>query len=618
MIRSGAMLRFLLPLAIIAAAAGCDRGMGRPTPPRWCTPTCEGRECGEDGCGGICGTCQGAQSCSVFTGECLAGGAGTVFGYLNLEVRLGGVEDGDVYLDPPLSLPAFGANATVVDGDGAVIGARQLTSRDGGFEIPVSRELDGDERLVISTMWAPTGEILMAVLRPEYRPGADHYLEYDTWLWTWDIPVTPGSAMDVTIREADGSGALYLYLLSQTAMETILADLAKDDTSKVARLALIWAPGLTLVCGTCYADDMLNHRIEGSESVLNRAIFIDGKPGGSSAWGWPAVFHEMGHYVAFQHSRDNSPGGPHSIGQLLHPAFAWSEGWASFFGAMTATRWFGEPMSVYWDVQGGSAFWIDLQKRIRYDGASIGMPKASKGIAQALDEFFVSSALWHLWDGSDSLEDGSGTLSTSELLLALGSQRFITSDRGATGSDLVDFLDAAACLYPSDKAWKSGVGDDARDGAAFPYDGKPDCKLYSNSAPQSPIDVSLDGSVDTAGRTTVHARLSAFGVVDEPIALRLELPDGARVVAGQMPEHVAMRDLLESGGLTFNLDIVGTAGRPVRLVAEARGRDIGLHASARWPQATAPMVSTPAVRTLTVPFHLGPVTVTRSITVNPD
>lgn len=612
--------KFVLVLAAALACHGCDRGLGRPAPPRWCTPICDGRECGEDGCGSTCGNCPSGESCSTFTGECLAGGVDTVFGHLQLEVRLGGVEDGEVFLDPPHPFPAYGANATVIDGDGTVIGARQLVSRDGGFEIPVARKLDGDERLVLTTMWAPKGGILMAVLRPQYLPGATHWNEYDTYLWAWDIPIERGRSIDATITEAQGSGALYLYLLAQTAMEPVLDDLAEGDPARIGRLGLVWAPGITTFrCMACYADDLRPHRIEGveSDSELVRSIFISGAPGGSSAWGWPVVFHEMGHYVALTQSRDNSYGGSHYLGQLLEPKFAWSEGWASFFGAMTATRWFGEPTSVYWDVQDGTAFWVDLDERIRDGGSSIGMPRDSKGITQALDEFFVSSALWHLWDGNDGLEDGTGVLSSAELLRAFGSDRFRRIDRGASGSDLVDFLDAAACLYPSDKAWKTRVTEDARDVAAFPYDGKPTCTIYPMSAPTAPLRITIAGEPDADGLLALRAEIRVPAMPRTPVRLRLELPQGARVVAGAVPSRIDPSELV-GGSRSFSFRVAGTDGRPIRLVADLLGRGAGARADARWPEPVQPATVAPVARDLDVPFRLGPVTITRSISVDPD
>ena len=36
-----------------------------------CVPDCEAKECGDDGCGGTCGTCQGGMDCQAQTGGCV-------------------------------------------------------------------------------------------------------------------------------------------------------------------------------------------------------------------------------------------------------------------------------------------------------------------------------------------------------------------------------------------------------------------------------------------------------------------------------------------------------------------------------------------------------------------
>jgi hypothetical protein len=43
-----------------------------------CVPNCTGRVCGDDGCGGSCGTCQTGQSCNNSTGQCVAGSCSEV------------------------------------------------------------------------------------------------------------------------------------------------------------------------------------------------------------------------------------------------------------------------------------------------------------------------------------------------------------------------------------------------------------------------------------------------------------------------------------------------------------------------------------------------------------
>jgi hypothetical protein len=59
--------------------AGYQPGVDPAWPDAWvkvsdcdCAPRCDGRQCGADGCGGSCGTCQSDQSCDS-SGQCIAG-----------------------------------------------------------------------------------------------------------------------------------------------------------------------------------------------------------------------------------------------------------------------------------------------------------------------------------------------------------------------------------------------------------------------------------------------------------------------------------------------------------------------------------------------------------------
>jgi Subtilase family len=67
--------------ALCKAAAGWDGPTGIGTPNGTglgggtaCTPQCSGKVCGDDGCGGSCGTCGTGQTCSA--GVCAGGGSG--------------------------------------------------------------------------------------------------------------------------------------------------------------------------------------------------------------------------------------------------------------------------------------------------------------------------------------------------------------------------------------------------------------------------------------------------------------------------------------------------------------------------------------------------------------
>ena len=71
-------------LSLGLAISACDSGDGGGGDPE-CTPACDGKDCGDDGCGGICGTCGDdevctAGMCEVVSEECLAACEGKICG----------------------------------------------------------------------------------------------------------------------------------------------------------------------------------------------------------------------------------------------------------------------------------------------------------------------------------------------------------------------------------------------------------------------------------------------------------------------------------------------------------------------------------------------------------
>ncbi len=50
------------------AGAECDASSGMCVSA--CTPACNGKQCGDDGCGGTCGTCASGKACNAETGKC--------------------------------------------------------------------------------------------------------------------------------------------------------------------------------------------------------------------------------------------------------------------------------------------------------------------------------------------------------------------------------------------------------------------------------------------------------------------------------------------------------------------------------------------------------------------
>ena len=111
------------------------------------------------------------------------------------------------------------------------------------------------------------------------------------------------------------------------------------------------------------------------------------------------ILHEYAHLLAARFSRDDSPGGPHFIGEYLDPRLAWSEGWANFFSS--AAR--------------GSSIYIDSKSPgvppVRYDLEEDIPPNDRPGYNS---EATVGSILWDLLDenrdNSDSAQFPFATL----------------------------------------------------------------------------------------------------------------------------------------------------------------------------------------------------------------
>lgn len=447
---------------VAPCAYGCESGACKA-----CVPACSGRECGPDGCGGTCGTCGQGKVCND-SGRCeVQIGAMTVTGRLTYDARYPAVSGSRIYMGPVEIEAGAGAIVRVSDTSGRVLGTAQ-TDANGDFSIPLSRQLTGSERVVFATLWGPTptGSAVLAVLKPP-SGGEPRSFTSSPWAWTFPIPLN-GQLGTLHVREAQGSGALHLLLYSMSAMTETLENVLGGDASKVITLALLWSPGISWTCGACYWAGGFQSLSGGGS--LSHSIYIGGESDGSSAWGYPVILHEFGHYVANSYSRDDSPGGSHAIGELISPPFAWSEGWASFFATATMSRWVNKASPIFWDIQEGSSFWIDYASATSmYPGYPIAA-KLNGTITQSLDESWVASMLWHLWDGQEIPEptgDSDGTaLGMARVLYAIQSNRFLYRDRGASGVDFVDFADAISCQYPS---LGSGMEKTIRDHLSFPY-----------------------------------------------------------------------------------------------------------------------------------------------------
>jgi hypothetical protein len=80
--------------------------------------------------------------------------------------------------------------------------------------------------------------------------------------------------------------------------------------------------------------------------------------------------------------------GTHFLGVPTNPGLAWSEGWATFFGALVRDQ------PLYFTKQQQVFFWFDVDAR-KYDGdVPWTRPTAGAGLQQLIDENEVAALLW--------------------------------------------------------------------------------------------------------------------------------------------------------------------------------------------------------------------------------
>ncbi len=436
-----------------------------------CTPQCSGKNCGPDSCGGVCGTCATTQVCNA-SGLCQSTATGSISGSLHYEFLFPTWNtSGQLVLDQTVVWAATHTYVVAYDAQGNNLGDARIDA-DGRFAVALTRPARSDDFVVFYAAWAPSGanHLILTILNPA-RGGDLENVPFELWSWSASVDAT-GSTGELTASIANGSGALHLLNLTASAMETVASDLLAGQSHHLLSLALLWRTGIPWDCGACYATwpTYDTTGVQWSETT----IWLGAGPGSDSAWGYPTVLHEFGHYVAAAYSRDDSPGGAHYIGEPVSPPFAWSEGFASFFATSTFSRWMGEPWSLFWSIQSYSSFWID--HAVGESDLTIQPPYPWGGIYQDLDENWVAHMLWELWDGNDIADPGPVNdgiaLGTAVVMDAIQRPRFLYGDRGAWGVDFVDFIDTIHCLYPQLQTTLNTV---LQNHLRFPYDASPTC-----------------------------------------------------------------------------------------------------------------------------------------------
>ncbi|MGH9362970.1 MAG: hypothetical protein ACRD2T_13735, partial [Thermoanaerobaculia bacterium] len=255
------------------------------------------------------------------------------------------------------------------------------------------------------------------------------------------------------------------------------------------------------------------------------------------------ILHEFGHYLAFIHSRDDSPGGPHSIAELLDPRLAWSEGWADFVSGLVRRN----PLFVdtLEDLEACAGACRVFDFSLEAKPASCSPARCCLGIGS---EEAVGALLWDLLDPAGETGDGV-QLAQGDLLRALERLR---GRRFVYVGDFIEELEeiAAGLNPPRDAAVRALAAREGMTGSggglvpfpsAFPTEtrdgdrasafaaglvdgcGPDDCKSNVESFIGSSdfYEFQLPGSAPAAGR--LRAELTFTGGASEVCSRELEL-----------------------------------------------------------------------------------------------
>lgn len=86
-------------------------------------------------------------------------------------------------------------------------------------------------------------------------------------------------------------------------------------------------------------------------------MWVGGGATDQEYWSDFATTHELGHWRMASYAINPGEQGPHYFGIKTFPGQAHSEGWATFHSAALRDNPIG------FDIQGGTAFWVDISQR---------------------------------------------------------------------------------------------------------------------------------------------------------------------------------------------------------------------------------------------------------------
>ncbi len=268
-------------------------------------------------------------------------------------------------------LPVRFAEFEVVRSDGTVLGSGS-TLVDGTYSVVIANA--GTQSIFLRVYARQNSAAINASIR---TAGNAIYTAVTTPAsLDTNAPITLD--LDVTIASG-GAGPFNLFDGAVLAFEYI-ASLDTPLLSPLPPLIVFWDAGST--DGT-YFD--------------GASVHIRGDASDADEFDDDVVLHEFGHFTAAHWSKDDSPGGSHSVTDQLDPRLAWSEGWATYFSSATK-RLAGAALyptpELYVDIFAVGTFSMNIET-----------PSFSPQAITARNELAISAVLWDLTDPANELFD---------------------------------------------------------------------------------------------------------------------------------------------------------------------------------------------------------------------
>lgn len=410
-------------------------------------------------------SCSVGTACQRFPGlgvECVPlGSSVTVTGQLQYQFRVRRTDF--LGFDPtPIVANARRVFVIVVE-SGRILGSG-IADDTGRFSVPAYRTPGfGAQIVFLPVLFYDTDIPAMAVAQPS--GNRDDSYRRSPALWSFSVsnlPAPRAGRIDVGgwLVTAESSGALHIFdwLLYGFDRSQALFGYVPQES-----IAVLWSPTQEPSCGACFRSRGLGGTDVGTSMLhFDTTMELGGTPSSPSHWATSVINHEFGHYMMDQFSRSPGEGGPHGIAQVSSPGLAWSEGFATFSGQAALSRAAGTQNPIYFDVQEGTAFWVDISQGSYFRGL-LPRPNPYGSIDQGLNENYLAGMLWDLWNsyGDSAVFRG---MVTPRLLGPL--------NRGYRTVDLVDYADGLTC---EGLISASGISDMMRR-QQFPWDARPLCR----------------------------------------------------------------------------------------------------------------------------------------------